>query len=162
VKAKPTAQSQNKAARILRRWHRRFQRAALRTQTAPAAMPTKCKGCTIVYGDATVAGKKATVAAGQGASTVVAGKKAGPVVRADSGAVVQVATTKKGPAAAAGQDATAASPRASKRSLGEVLAANLSSPVGYAFGAVVLLVALAYGGPWLLGVFRRKSANNQA
>lgn len=73
----------------------------------------KCKGCTIVYsaGPATVTtttvGKKATAATAEGAVAVAAEKKAGPVVLADSGAVVQVAASHKGPAAAAGRDATA-------------------------------------------------------
>jgi hypothetical protein len=48
-------------------------------------LPCKCKGCTIVYGDATVAGKKATVAAGENAVASHIEKKAGPaVVASDS------------------------------------------------------------------------------
>lgn len=55
----------------------------------------------------TTVGKKATAATGEGATVIAPAKKAGPVVVADSGAVVQLATSKKGPAAAAGHDATA-------------------------------------------------------
>jgi hypothetical protein len=60
------------------------------------------------YGTANVtnAGKKAQVATGAGASLLVAAKKSGPIVNADSGAVVQVATSGKGQAAAAGKDIT--------------------------------------------------------
>lgn len=59
----------------------------------------------------TTAGKKAQVAAGAGAAVVVADKKAGPVVLADSGAKVQVATAKKGQAAA-GEGNTQTKPKA--------------------------------------------------
>jgi hypothetical protein len=48
-------------------------------------LPRKCKGCTIVYGPATVAGKKATVAAGENAVASHIEKKAGPsIVASDS------------------------------------------------------------------------------
>jgi hypothetical protein len=48
-------------------------------------LPRKCKGCTIVYGDAIVAEKKAQVAAGDGATASVIEKKAGPAqVASDS------------------------------------------------------------------------------
>jgi hypothetical protein len=69
-------------------------------------VPRKCKGCVFnqVAGNQTNAGKKATATAGDDASVLQAGKKAGPVVLADSGATVQVATSGKGQAAAAGKD----------------------------------------------------------
>jgi hypothetical protein len=65
----------------------------------------------VYYGAVTNAGKKAQVAAGDGAAVVVAAKKAGPVVLADSGAKVNVASSKKGPAQAGeGNVATAPAP----------------------------------------------------
>ncbi|MGI4864135.1 MAG: hypothetical protein ACRYFZ_09460 [Janthinobacterium lividum] len=42
-----------------------------------------------------------------------------------------------------------------KRSPWEVIADNLSGPVGYGLGAIVLIVALVKGGPWLVAAWRR-------
>ena len=94
-------QAGRKATRILKRWHRQFQRAALRnTKTTSLtdsnvrqSMPRKCKGCTFIVGDnAAVAGKKATLAAGDGAVASHIEKKAGPaVVASDSSTLNAVA-----------------------------------------------------------------------
>jgi hypothetical protein len=100
VHGKTSKQAGAKATRILRRWHRQFQRAAKRTQTTPLtdnnvpqSMPRKCKGCTFIVGDnTTLAGKKAQVAAGDGASATVTGKKSGPaIINTDSSTLNAVA-----------------------------------------------------------------------
>jgi hypothetical protein len=56
-------------------------------------VPRKCKGCTfnVVSGNQTTADKKAQVL-GEGASNTVAGKKSGPIIKADSGAKVNTLT----------------------------------------------------------------------
>jgi hypothetical protein len=81
---------------------------------AASSLPVKVgkkSTVSIYYGPATVStttvGKKATAATAEGAVAIATEKKAGPVVLADSGATVQVAASQKGPAAAAGRDATA-------------------------------------------------------
>jgi hypothetical protein len=78
-----------------------------------AGLPRKCKGCTfnLVAGNQTVAGKKAQVAAGDGATASVIEKKAGPAqVASDSSTLTYTDNTKagqRGGAAATGQGATA-------------------------------------------------------
>jgi hypothetical protein len=59
---------------------------ALKDNHAPQ-LPRKCKGCTIVYGNAQVVGKKGQ-ALGDGASNTATGKKSGDIIKADSGAIV--------------------------------------------------------------------------
>jgi hypothetical protein len=120
-------------------------------------VPRKCKGCTfnVVAGNQTNAAKKATATAGDDASVVQAGRKAGPVVLADSGAVVQVATSKKGQAAAAGRDASQRQTKA-----GLPWARIVMGAVG---GGFLIWVLFFGGGGMLLALWRKnKPADNQA
>ena len=102
----------------------------------------------VFYAPATVtnAAKKATIL-GDGA--VLAEKKA-TAAKADSGATVQVSASQKGPATTAGRDAAVSLPATPS------WLDNLTGPLGYVVGAVVLLLFLAYCGPLLLAAFRRK------
>jgi hypothetical protein len=61
--------------------------AGVATHPNATQVPRKCKGCTIVYGNAQVVGKKAQVL-GDGASNTETGKKSGDIIKADSGAIV--------------------------------------------------------------------------
>jgi hypothetical protein len=131
----------------------------LPAKSAPAAavagVPRKCKGCTfnLVAGNQTVAGKKAQVAAGDGAAVVVAAKKAGPVILADSAAQVQLAIAKKGQAAAGDgihQQQEEVKPGPWPAIIGGV---------GIVGGIGLVYWLVAGGGTlWLAGLFRRKNA----
>ncbi|MGI4873255.1 MAG: hypothetical protein ACRYFX_19000 [Janthinobacterium lividum] len=111
-----------------------------------ASASRKCKNCAYytVAGPATIttAAKKATIL-GDGA--VLAEKKA-TAAKADSGAVLDVATTGKGPAAA-GPGATATEVKPGFP-WGKVL--------GGAAGILAVGAALYFGWPLLLAAFRRK------
>jgi hypothetical protein len=153
VQGKTKAQSERKAARILRHWHRQFQRAAGRTQTVPAAVPRKCKGCTIVYGDATVAGKKATVAAGEGAVASHIEKKAGPaVVGSDSVSQNTLGTGNQAVTNGDGNTTSQTKADVEPPGVGAAIASAIASPVGKAV-AVLLLAGAVYG----FVVWRKKS-----
>ncbi|MDJ0367374.1 hypothetical protein QMK33_19675 [Hymenobacter sp. H14-R3] len=139
ARGKTPAQSYRKQGRILRRWQRQFQRAAARTKAAPAVVPRKCKGCTIVYGDATVASKKATVAAGDGAVASVVEKKAGPaVVGSDSVSQNTVGTGNL--AATNGDGNTTSQTKADVEppGVGATIAAAFAQPLGKVLAVVVL------------------------
>lgn len=129
---------------------RTYQAATIRTgkkatitiYAAPAIITTAAKNATIATGGAVAAGKQAR----------------GPLIRADSGATVQVATSDKGPASAAGRDATA----------------TLMKPAGATWQAWLLRAGLVAGAgaalwfgwpllwPWLVGLFRRKKNDTTA
>ena len=127
-------------------------------------VPKKCKGCSFyaIAGDATVAGKKAQVAAGEGAALTITGKKSGPVITADSGA--HVATSGQG-IAQAGHDNKASMPAAAPKktfleSIGDGIGRWLI-PIACVAGAGVVLVHMW---PSLVGWWasRKKSTDNQA
>jgi hypothetical protein len=104
--------------------------AAVRTASE---LPRKCKGCTfnVVAGNQTnqhVA--KNGQLLGDGASNTQTGKKSGAVIKADSGATVYNAETKKGQAAA-GQGITQEQPRSAGFSWWWVVVAGAACYLGY-------------------------------
>jgi hypothetical protein len=176
VNGKSKAQSERKAARILRRWRKRFQHDALqRTKTAPLSdidvgqsMPRKCKHCTFnqVGGNQTnsTTAKKATSATGEQAraTATTTGKHSGPVV-AGSDSTSQVnqagatnAVAHHGNGDSVRQDNSA--PQAPKA--GAVVADNLSRPLGYVVAGVATIVVV--GSVVAVVIARRKRAAAKA
>lgn len=134
---RPAAPKTYQAATI-----RTGKKATIAIYYAPAVITTAAKNATIATGGAVAAGKQAK----------------GPLIRADSGATVQVATSAKGPAAAAGHDATS----------------TQTKPAGTTWQAWLLRAGLVVGAgaalwfglpllwPWLLALFRRKKNDTTA
>jgi hypothetical protein len=156
ARGKVRIKAERKQARVqkglLRKWREQFKRDAKLTKTGPAAsVPRKCKGCTIVYGDATVAGKKAQVAT-EGADLTNIEKAKAPVA-------TDGATSKDQRGAGVASDITGdnnapqltnTAPQAP--GIGATIAAKLTGPVG-----IVLGVAAAGGLVYLLLLWRKKS-----
>jgi hypothetical protein len=160
VAGKSRAKVSRQSARVLRRWHRQFQRDAkryTRVGVAEASLPKKCKGCTIVYGDATVAGKKAQVAAGAGAVASVVEKKAGPAqVASDSS--TQNALLGAGNLAAVHGDGNTL-PQTTTTQQAADWRATLAKPIGYAL-ATLGTVLIGGGAIYLIVAYRRKNLLN--
>lgn len=88
---------------------------------------------------------KAPVSTGTGDATDQSGTGVGSTIKGDNNTPVLTNTAPP------------------KRSPWEVVADNLTGPVGWGLGIIVLVVALVKGGPWLVAAFRRsKSEANQA
>jgi hypothetical protein len=116
-------------------------------------MPRKCKGCTfnVVAGDQhnQQVGKNAKLL-GDGASNMQTGKKSGAVIKADSGATVYNAETKKGQAAA-GHGITQQQPTAPSL-LDQIKAHALLLGAAVAF----ILFLTSGGGAWLVALLPRR------
>jgi hypothetical protein len=160
VHGKTSKQAGAKATRILKRWHRQFQRAAKRTQSAPSTVPRKYKGCTfnVVAGDQTnsATGKKGTSATGEQAraTATTTGKNSGPVV-AGSDSTSQIdqhgatnAATTRGNNNSTGQTNTALE----APGVGATIAGAIATPLGKA-----LAVLLVGGVVWGIVAWRKKS-----
>lgn len=153
-------------ASVLQRWRQQFQHDAARTQTGPATMPRKCKGCVFntVAGDQTnsTAGKKATVAAGDNAVASHIEKKAGPaVVGSDSATLNNVGTGNLAATNGDGNTTTQTKADVEPPSIGATIAARLTGPLGWALGVAALGV-MGYGVYRLWPLLRRKdSPTNQ-
>ena len=134
-------------------------KAGAETHTNATYLPRKCKGCTFntVLGNQTNAAKKAQAATGTGAALTVAGKKAGPIIKADSAASVQVASSKAGPAQA-GHDNTATT--VAKRGLLAGLLHWLPWGLGIAAVGAAAWFGLPVVWPLLLAAFRRKKSTD--
>lgn len=136
-----------------------------KTTIYPGLVPVKAgkKSTVNIYNapaTITTLGKKATAAVGDGAAVVVAAKKAGPVVLADSGATVQVATVKKGQAAA-GDGITQQQPP--DEGFPNLVDKLFGGGIAMLLGAGAVAIFLTSGGPaWLLGLVRRRKSDNQA
>lgn len=120
-------------------------------------VPRKCKGCTIVYGNATLAGKKAQVAAGDHATASVVEKKAGPAqVASDSAALNSLAgagnlATTKGNNNAPTQTKQDTTKQAA--GVGATIAQAFAGPLGW------VVAAAAVGGlGYLFLLWRRRRA----
>jgi hypothetical protein len=121
---------------------------------AGGGVPRKCKGCTFIVGDnTTLAGKKAQVAAGDGATASIVEKKAGPAVVASDSSTLNALTGGGNLAAVQGdgnttgqtkQDTTTEAPGVSA-----TIAKYLTGPLGY------VLAAAAVGGIVFLLIRRR-------
>jgi hypothetical protein len=119
-----------------------------------ASLPRKCKGCTFIVGDnTTLAGKKAQVAAGAGATASVIEKKTGPAqVASDSSALNAVGGS--GNLATAHGDGNTL-PQTTTTQQAADWRATLAKPVGYALASVgtVLIVG---GVIFLIAAYRRR------
>jgi len=115
------------------------KKATITIYAAPATITTAARNATIATGGAVAAGKQAR----------------GPLIRADSGATVQVATSAKGPASAAGHDASATQTKPGGTTTWQawLLRAGLAALAG--FVCVALWFGLPLLWPWLLALFRR-------
>jgi len=121
---------------------------------ADGKLPRKCKGCTIVYGDAVIAEKKAQVAAGPGATASVIGKKAGPTqVASDSS--TQNALLGAGNLAAVQGDGNTL-PQTTTTQQAADWRATLAKPVGYALAALGT-VAIVGGCIFLIAAYKRRN-----
>ena len=109
-------------------------------------LPRKCKGCMLVFGNATVAGKKGQVAAGDNATASIIEKKAGPsIVGSDSS--TQNALLGAGNLAAVRGDGNTLPQTATTQQAADWRAA-LAKPAGYALatvGTVLVVGGLLYG-----------------
>jgi hypothetical protein len=162
VKGKTKAQSERKASRILRRWRKQFQHDARQhTKATPLtdnnviqSMPRKCKGCTLVYGTATVAGKKATVAAGDNAVASHIEKRAGPaVVGSDSVSQNTVGTGNQATINGDGNTTTQTKADVEPPGVGATIAGAIATPLGK-----VLALLVAGGVVWGIVAWRKKKA----
>jgi hypothetical protein len=110
-------------------------------------VPRKCKGCTfnLVTGNQTVAGKKAQVAAGDGATATVIEKKAGPAVVASDSSTLN-AVLGGGNLAAVHGDGNTLPQTATTQEAPGVLA-TLAKPSGYVLaglGTVLMVGGVIY------------------
>jgi hypothetical protein len=136
--------------------------SASETQLATAQnatqMPRKCKGCTIVYGNATVAGKKAQVAAGDGTTATNIGKAKGPTAVGDSASAID--NTKQGQRGGSGASGPGAHATATTVKPKFPWANVIGGVVAFAF---LIWMVFFGGGGMLAGLVRRKSSTtNQA
>jgi hypothetical protein len=119
--------------------------------------PRKCKGCTfnLVTGNQTVAGKKAQVAAGDGAVASVVQKKAGPAVVASDSSTQNAILGGGNLAAVHGDGNQLEQTKADVEppSVGATIAKAITTPVGYAV-ALVVVAGVVYG----IVLWRKKKA----
>jgi hypothetical protein len=118
-------------------------------------VPRKCKGCTFIIGDnTTLAGKKAQVAAGDGATASVIEKKAGPAVVASDSSTLNALTGGGNLAAVQGDGNTL--PQTTTTQEAADWRATLAKPAGMVL-AGVLGVVLVGGVIFLIAAYRRRN-----
>jgi len=125
-------------------------------------LPRKCKGCTfnVAAGNQTIAGKKAQVAAGDGATASVIEKKAGPAVVASDSSTLNALTGGGNLAAVHGDGNTL--PQTATTQQAADWRATLAKPAG-AVLASGLAVVLVGGCIFLIAAYRRrKTLTNNA
>ena len=116
--------------------------------------PKKCKGCTFIIGDnTTLAGKKAQVAAGDGATASVVEKKAGPAVVASDSSTLNALTGGGNLAAVQGDGNTL--PQTTTTQQAADWRATLAKPAG-AVGAGIVAVIVVGGVIFLIAAYRRR------
>jgi hypothetical protein len=121
---------------------------------AGGGVPHKCKGCTFIIGDnTTLAGKKAQVAAGDGATASVVEKKAGPAQVASDSSTLNTLTGGGNLAAVQGDGNTL--PQTTTTQQAADWRATLAKPAG-AVLAGALTVALVGGCIFLIAAYRRR------
>jgi len=129
-------------------------------------VPKKCKGCSFytIAGDATVAGKKAQVAAGEGSSLTITGKKSGPAVIGSDSSTLNAVGGGGNLAAVQGDGNTTTQTKADTEApgVGATIAAKLTGPLGLVIGGALTCVLVAYGGSWVWGVWKRRKAAAQS
>jgi len=123
--------------------------------TVEASLPRKCKGCTfnVVAGNQTVAGKKAQVAAGDGATASVIEKKAGPAQVASDSSTLNALTGGGNLAAVQGDGNTL--PQTTTTQQAADWRATLAKPVGYAVASVGTVLVVG-GCIFLIAAYRRR------
>jgi hypothetical protein len=122
-------------------------------------LPRKCKGCTfnLVTGNQTnsTAGKKATLAAGDGATASVVGKKAGPAIVASDSSTLNAIEGGGNLAAVHGDGNQLTQTKADIEppGIGATIAKAIAGPTG-----IMLAVGLSIGAIYLLVLWRKKKA----